>query len=364
MTNSERPRRQDRRLSAGSSDSRRLSGRPDRSPRPGLLVALVVLVVVLCVLIALVMRQRDASPAPPNLGPNPRALFEITGPGKGDAPSFVRPLSAAWAPNGDIYVSDTGNHRVCVFNPAGRFIREFGRQKSPRVGGVDASTLDQPAGIVVGPDGNVYVADVSGGAVVVFDPRGKYVRRIRPATEGATRQRRWAPTAVSVSRNLIYATDAAGVAVFSAGGSLKYRFDSTRKGAPFAYPNGIVVRSDGTLVVSDTNNGRVVALEATGSPLWVVGPSEASRRIIGLPRGLAVANDGSVLVADAFLFGIVRISGQGVYMEQYGGRGSSLGQFEFPNDVDVRGDLVVIADKENNRVQVVSWPGLSGGSTK
>ena len=317
----------------------------------------------LCVLIALILRPGDTSPSP-DLGPNPRALFEIAGPGKGDAPDFVRPLSAAWAPNGDIYVSDTGNHRMCVFGATGRFVREFGRPKRPSAGGLDPARLEQPAGIAIDPDGTVYVADVSGGAVVVFDSRGKFVRRIHPIAELRTPRQRWAPTDVAVSGSRVYVTDASGVAVFSTTGLLRRRYDSTGKGAPFAYPNGIVVRPDGTFVVSDTNNGRVVAEEATGSPLWVVGPSDPTRRIIGLPRGLAVAQAGSILVADAFLFGIVRVSGKGAYMGRYGVRGSALGAFEFPNDADVRGELVVIADKENNRVQVVRWPGLLGGATK
>ena len=316
-----------------------------------------ILIVLLGILIVLILQHRDVSPAPPDLGPVPHALFEITGPGKGDVPTFDRPLSAAWAENGDIYVADTGHHRVCVFGGDGHFIREFGRPKSAN-SGTGPSDLDQPAGIAIGPQGVVYVADVSGRAVVVFDARGKFVTRIQPPPSAMMGRRGWAPTDVAVSGGRVYVTDAAGVDVFSVGGFFRGRIDSVGRGARLAYPNGVAVRPDGTLVVSDTNNGRVIAMDETGSPLWVVGPTDATRRLIGLPRGLAVAKDGSILVADAFLFGIVRISGAGVYMDRYGDRGSSLGNFQFPNDVDVRGELVVIADKENNRVQIVRWPGL------
>ena len=98
----------------------RESERINRSENRLLIWALAVLVVVLCVLIALLLRRGETSPAPPNAGLAPRPLLAIGGPGKGDAPDFVRPLSAAWAPNGDIYVSDTGNRRVCVFTRNGR----------------------------------------------------------------------------------------------------------------------------------------------------------------------------------------------------------------------------------------------------
>ena len=74
---------------------------------------------------------------------------------------------------------------------------------------------------------------------------------------------------------------------------------------------------------------------------------------------MSVAQNGSILVADAFLFGLTSFTSRGVLVEGYGERGSAPGQFEFPNDVDVRGDLVLVADKENNRVQIIRWPGLA-----
>lgn len=358
MTQGERPRRRDRRRSAADGDSATDPKAADRAQNRVLLTILAVLVVVLCVLLAYLLRNRDTTPPGTEAGPAPKPLFSITGPGKGDAPDFVRPLSAAWAANGDIYVSDTGNGRICVFSGTGRFLREFGRSKSSKPG-AETAVLQQPGGISLAPDGNVYVADIRAGAIVVFDARGSLVKRIFPRAPTTTGRRHWAPTDVAVSSDRIYVTDAAGVAIFSADGSPGGRIDKAG-GAAFAYPNGVALRSDGTLVISDTNNGRVVSVEATGPLVWVSGPSDASQRIIGLPRGLAVAHDGSILVADAFLFGITRVSDRGVFIERYGNRGPDLGFFEFPNDVAVRGDLVVVADKENNRVQVIQWPGLLG----
>ncbi len=68
-----------------------------------------------------------------------------------------------------------------------------------------------------------------------------------------------------------------------------------------------------------------------------------------------------MLVADAFLFGISDALGaRASTSTRYGERGTGPGSFEFPNDVDVRGDLVIVADKQNNRVQMIRWPGLLG----
>jgi sugar lactone lactonase YvrE len=73
------------------------------------------------------------------------------------------PRDIAFAPDGTLYISDTMNDRVRRVDPetgvittvAGNGVREFAGDRGPAV---DAS-LDRPAGIAVGPDGNLYIAD-------------------------------------------------------------------------------------------------------------------------------------------------------------------------------------------------------------
>ena len=354
MTQSERPFRDSLR-SALPQDPLRTPDERSRSQRRLLLAVLVVLAIVLAILIALVLKGSE-SPAPINMGPVPRVLLAIPGPGTGDAPLFRRPLAVAWSPDGDIYVSDTGNRRICVFSDKGRFKREFGGAK-PTKKGAEKNVIEQPGGIAFDLEGNVYVADIRGGEVVVFSPQGKLIKRLHRRTTGGDQQPRWTPTDVAVSGGRVYVTDSDGVSIFSVDGTAEGRIEKAN-GKRFARPNGVAVRPNGNLVISDTNNGRIVALEGTGTLEWTVGPTLDDRRIFGLPRGLAIAQDGSALIADAFLFGIVRLTEQGERLNGFGGRGAQLGLFEFPNDVDVRGELVVVADKENNRVQLIQWPGL------
>ena len=49
----------------------------------------------------------------------------------------------------------------------------------------------------------------------------------------------------------------------------------------------------------------------------------------------------------------MRLSAAGKLIGRYGQRGVAPGEFNFPNDVDAAGSRLVVADKENNRVQVV-----------
>ncbi len=141
MTQGERARRRDRKRSEAPRDATSDSQRAQRSENRLLLAVLIVLVAVLIALVVVLLDERDTSPAGPSAVSVPRPLLAIPGPGKGDAPEFARPLAAAWSPNGEIYVSDTGNGRVCVFTGAGRYLREFGRArpKGFRLGGCPAA---------------------------------------------------------------------------------------------------------------------------------------------------------------------------------------------------------------------------------
>ncbi len=289
-------------------------------------------------------------------GLNP--VMIIVGPGSGDKPKFARPLAAAWGPAGDIYISDTGNARITVFNGRGRFLREFGRVTTDTPKAQRAGELNQPAGIAVSGDGTVFVADLRGGRVVVFNKRGRLLRSIRPPVSKGSSG--WAPTDVALSEGVIAVTDAEGVVLFSEEGELRGRLNEVSPGSPFVRPNGIAFADDGALVISDTNQQRVVSMSTSGELFWVLGGNSDEPQAIGLPRGLSVADDGSIMVTDAFRFSIARISGDGEFLDHYGQRGDQPGSFEYPNDVDLRKDRALVADKENNRVQVLRLDGILG----
>jgi DNA-binding beta-propeller fold protein YncE len=73
---------------------------------------------------------------------------------------------------GMVYVSDSGNGRVQVFTPQGRFIRQFGSY------GGGKGQFFFPAGLVVDGSGNVYVADDQDLTLAKFSPTGKVIWKI------------------------------------------------------------------------------------------------------------------------------------------------------------------------------------------
>ena len=76
---------------------------------------------------------------------------------------FDRPFDVKFDTAGNMYVAEGGNKRVQVMDSSGRFIREFGRGK-----------LRAPSALFIA-DKYVYVSDVSGCCIVVYETSGQYV---------------------------------------------------------------------------------------------------------------------------------------------------------------------------------------------
>ncbi|MBU4555735.1 MAG: hypothetical protein KJ747_02550 [Actinobacteria bacterium] len=301
-------------------------------------------------------------------------VLTIDGPGTGEQPRFDRPMGAALGPDGTIYVADTGNDRICVFDRDGVFVREFGGHGIAKpLAGVKATwkpgTFNYPVGLDVDPAGNLYVADFRNDQIQVYDSQGVFLRRFPdPALvvgKGASGQEGTgiAVTDVAVRDGRVYATDTYQILVFSITGELLEQFGrpGTRPGN-LERPNGVDVGENGTVYVADSNNNRIQALSPTGEPLWATGArvselNKESKNPFALPRGVTVLNDDSLVVVDAFAFALIQVGPDGKIGSTWGERGVEPGQFNFPNSIDDLDDILVVSDKENDRVQVLRLTG-------
>jgi DNA-binding beta-propeller fold protein YncE len=97
-------------------------------------------------------------------------LRKIGTPGKNhtlvDPGQFAVPTNVALDSDGNLYVSDTYNNRIEVFDADGNFIRQFGKA------GDRPGTFMRPKGIAVDVDGHVWVADAVQDRVQCFTPEG------------------------------------------------------------------------------------------------------------------------------------------------------------------------------------------------
>ncbi len=97
-------------------------------------------------------------------------IRKIGTPGKNhtlvDPGEFSVPTNVAVDSDGNLYVTDTYNNRVEIFDADGNFIRQFGKA------GDRPGTFMRPKGIAIDVDGHVWVADAVQDRVQCFTPEG------------------------------------------------------------------------------------------------------------------------------------------------------------------------------------------------
>ena len=71
-------------------------------------------------------------------------------------------MAAAFDAQGNLFVTDSGYHGVCEYDGNGRFLARW------RGSGSNTDQLEDPSGIAVDGQGNVYVADATNGSLEKF----------------------------------------------------------------------------------------------------------------------------------------------------------------------------------------------------
>jgi sugar lactone lactonase YvrE len=85
--------------------------------------------------------------------------------------SFEEPVGIDVDGEGNIYVADTWNQRVQVFDGDGEYLREWPVEAwYGESVGFDANSFSLPTGIDVDEEGKIYVSDTDGQRVLQFEP--------------------------------------------------------------------------------------------------------------------------------------------------------------------------------------------------
>jgi DNA-binding beta-propeller fold protein YncE len=204
---------------------------------------------------------------------------------------FNFPLGVDAAGDGALFVADTNNGRVQIFDSAGRYRRTVGRP-----GYLDGEFL-RPKSVRAYRDG-VLVADTRNHRIQYLDLKSVRLASDEPVTRAMLGGLGDGPGDLKLPRYVtsdaegrIYVADAghAVVKVFTAEGDVVGRWGE----GEFVEPAGIAV-GDGWVYVADAGAARVVVFDMEGRLRGTVGGLTALQG----PRGLAWVED-VLLVADA-----------------------------------------------------------------
>jgi DNA-binding beta-propeller fold protein YncE len=189
---------------------------------------------------------------------------------RGSGPAeFNAPSHLAWA-GGELYVTDTFNHRVQVLGgtaladpAAGRLEmrRSIGRQ------GLRLGELVRPKGVAVDADGRVVVVESYYDSLLVYDQAGDFLLPLGSGVGAAGLRAQAAPSAAPATP----ATPAAAAGAASSAATATSSSPADLSGAAplaellrFYLPAGLWADGQGQLWVADQFRGRVVRLRYVG----------------------------------------------------------------------------------------------------
>ena len=186
--------------------------------------------------------------------------FTMAGKRNAFAGDLYGPRGLAVTPDGRVWVCDTGNSRVIVYDSALQQIATYGKKGSGK------DELDSPVGIAAGSGGRIFVADSANRRIQILDGSGAF--------RGAWPVPGWTspcePHLEADDDGRLYVADPTGEAilVYDTTGRVETRITRDRAGRPFARPTGI-------------------AIAAKTRILYVINSGDSSVAIVPLPRRTA-----------------------------------------------------------------------------
>ena len=241
---------------------------------------------------------------------------------------------------GHVYVFHRGPHTIMEFAPDGRMVRSWGDEMFIRA-----------HAIRVDPEGSIWTVDNDTHQVLKMDPSGRVQMVIgRRGQSGETDELFNRPTDVAFGPNgEIYVTDGYGnsrVVKFSKEGRYITAWGRHGKGeGEFDLPHAVVVDQQGRVYVGDRENYRLQVFDADGKFLtqW---------DHVGSPWGLDLHPDGTLIMADGHNDRIVKLSLDGKVLGAFGQNGRMPGDLNFGHHVavDAAGN-VFVSEIKNQRVQ-------------
>ncbi|HEX9334027.1 MAG TPA: flippase activity-associated protein Agl23 [Anaerolineales bacterium] len=227
----------------------------------------------------------------------------------GNAPisTFNEPWGVAVGPDGSVYVADTWNHRIQKFTKDGKPLTMWGQYGQP-VPEVPESKnyFWGPRGVAVNSQGHVFVADTGNKRIVVFDSDGKYITDF--GTAGLDPGQFDEPVGVAVANDgTVFVTDTWNQRIQSFIPNEDGTFYSPLKqwdvnawfGQSLDNKPFIAVNADKHVFITDPEGYRVIEFTDTGQFVRTWGDFGTGPAEIGLAAGVAIDPAGFVWVTDA-----------------------------------------------------------------
>ncbi len=258
------------------------------------------------------------------------------------------PTDVAVDTRGQLYVVDSGNHRVLVFNSNGDYLFVIGSE------GSGDKQLLYPVGIATSTDGRILIADRGNKRIQVYSHEGKHLRAITIKSNGIL----VTPVDIAVNRNenRIYVTASAPIhQLFVLDNNGKVISTVGKAGnneGEFRYPATVAVGDEDEIYVVDVLNTRVQVFDNLGNFLVTVGSWGVTQGQLFRPKGIALSANKLIFVSDSYL-GVVQVYNSDTRFRSVLAIGGDVARFTTPVGMTIDGDnRLYIAEAMANRVTV------------
>ena len=232
-----------------------------------------------------------------------------------------------------IYVTNTNQHNISVFDQRGKYIKSFGKK------GISPGQFQFPVDVALSSEGKLYIADLKNYRIQVFSNEGEYEAYF-------PKEKEIKPVAITLDKNNnVVVSDILShtIKIYKPNGVLIKEFgDYGEEEGRFQYANGVAVSNDGNIYVSDSQNMRIQIFNSNGEFL----KSFNADFQMGQPKGISIYKN-RLYVVDTLMQKIYMFDLEGNYIKSIGESGNN---FEFPNDVFVLGERVYVTNRTSNQV--------------
>lgn len=258
---------------------------------------------------------------------------------------------------GDIYVSDTGSHRILKFDRQGTRLAAFGSR------GRATGQFSSPGRIAVDPGRRVAISDEGNDRAQVFEIDGPDKPRIAaaPSTavwrverEGDIRLGEGISDLEFDSSGTMYAVNADSGNIVINGKKVSKLAEPGRKPGQLRKPRGLDIGPNGQIVVADTDNDRIQVFDRSGL-VRSFGEHGSDPGNLARPQDVVVGPQDYLYVADTGNDRIQIFNEQGILLTWFGGtdKEGAPGRFNAPTVIDVdRNDHLLVLDSGNRRIEI------------
>jgi DNA-binding beta-propeller fold protein YncE len=175
-----------------------------------------------------------------------------------EAGEFQAPQGVTTDQEGNIYIADTKNHRIQIFNPDGIYLRSFG-EKSEEASITDArpGTFLFPTDLIFDSQQQLYVLDSENRRIQIFDKNGKFIKQMGGKIGNIQFKE---PIDISLDENdYLYVADREEhrVLIFDSDGQVVLAFGSAGYGPAYFPSLSAIESSQGNIYVADEQADKI-----------------------------------------------------------------------------------------------------------